>query len=60
MSLGIINQIFRILLVSRFATVRIHKVLASPALYYGNDKNLWERTDILMQLEDYCIYSFGP
>lgn len=35
--LGIINQIFKSLLVSRHTRIQIHKTLSRPTLSYGNE-----------------------
>jgi hypothetical protein len=43
--LGIINQIFKLLLVSRHTRIRIYKTLARSALSYGSEAWIVRRTD---------------
>jgi hypothetical protein len=43
--LGIINQIFKLSLVSRRTRIRIHKTLARPILSYGSEARTIRRTD---------------
>jgi hypothetical protein len=43
--LGIINQIFKLSLVSRHTRIRIYKTLARPVLSYGNEAWTIRRTD---------------
>jgi hypothetical protein len=43
--LGIINQIFKLSLVSRHTRIRIYKTLARPVLSYGSEAWTIRRTD---------------
>jgi hypothetical protein len=43
--LGIINQIFKASLVSRYTRIRIYKTLARPVLSYGSEAWTIRRTD---------------
>jgi hypothetical protein len=42
--LGIINQIFKLSLVSRYTRIRIYKTLARPVLSYGSEAWTIRRT----------------
>jgi hypothetical protein len=44
-TLGIINQIFKLSLVSRHTRIRIYKALARPVLSYGSEAWTVRRTD---------------
>jgi hypothetical protein len=43
--LAIINQIFKLSLVSRHKRIRIYKTLATPVLFYGSEAWTIRRTD---------------